>query len=271
MSIPHILPIGIRQPDGTVLRDFALARPTAEIRGELANTTTYGEMDLAALLHVLRSIGTIDRPNAQIVRRLTQPDRDFVHMLCLANKYKGQLPVKGKCTACGEPWENSVSAIQVPLKAGGDLVWEETRACYQVEFVDPLSESVVHVLAAVPTVDDAIQREAWEAQLTAAKESGNWSILPPDLRTRGDLLYLITARGVVKLNGATPPSASDLKKWDLDSFDALREAMAKMPVPELDSEVLGLSCGECGASQPAAELEFDRWLLPLARPTGPKS
>lgn len=251
------LPIGI-QHEGSLLREFTLSRPRGGLRAELQDAPNHVPgFDLVALRHVIRSLGPIIGPNDQILRRLTLPDRDYIHAACTEARYKGVIPIKLKC-ACDEQIEDEVIAANIELKPGkGDPQFHNGRACYPVEFDDPSTGQHVTILAAVPNIGTELRYAERRAELLAQKK-------PPG---EADLERL--ADSIVLWNGEKGPTARVLRDMDLDAFDALTIAMNELDPPRLDDEAVTI-CSACSREH-TVPVQFDWWLLPFAPQKGAKS
>jgi hypothetical protein len=249
-----ILPIGVMH-EGTLLRDFALRKPKGGLRAELQDAPNHAAgFDLAALRHVVASLGPITNPNDQILRRLTAPDRDYLHACCTANRYNGMLPVQVKCD-CGEEVKDEVELAKVELSLGkGELRYLEGRAAYDLEFDLPSSGQHTVVTVAVPTIGVELRHAERRAELTQQKKPLG----------EADLERL--ANSILSWSGERGPTARVLRDMDLDDFDALTKAMGQLEAPGLDDEA-ELVCQACSRHH-TVPIQFDWWLLPFDPRTG---
>ncbi len=242
----YVLPIGITH-QGTLLRDFTLTRPTGALRGELRDAPNHiPGMDLVAFKHVVKTLGVLDHPNDHLLRKLTQPDVQYLHACCTAARFNGTLPVKGQCPMCDHKFEDSVNADQVAiLDADATITFQDDQAVMTVETTLPSTGSKVQVAYRIPTLGLEIRSE--EAKKRGLKESA--------------AMYQRLADSILSIDGKPAPSARQLQEMDLDDLDAITAAMDDVKVPHLDDEAL-LLCPECGAETKAPVL-FEWWILPF--------
>lgn len=244
------LPIGVSL-DGQILRDFTLAQVTGKIRIALNDAPAHMPgIDLVALRHIIASLGSVQGAHDHLIRRLTIPDRDYVHALCTARRHGGNIPVRGRCE-CGEKLEDSVALDNVQvLDASAEVTWVNDKACLSALVELPESGRSVPLVMALPTI--ASELKVAEARQTKKKSDG-------------EIFADRVAEHVVSLDGR-PISSKDLREFPLHDFDAVLAAMDEAKAPRLDGEALVI-CPSCGVES-TLPLLWDEWIVPLARRTG---
>lgn len=247
------LPVGVTL-EGQVLRDFTLAPVTGKLRVALNDAPMHMPgIDMCALRHVIKSLGHIDGVYENLFRRLTIPDRDYIHAAVSASRHNGNIPVHGTCD-CGEKLTDSVAADAIALiDADAPIQWEDGRACVALEVNLPESGRQVPLIVALPTL--ALELKTEEARLAKKKSDG-------------DIYVERVADSIVAIDGKTV-TAKDLRELPLDDFDAVLEAMDNIKAPRLDNEAV-LHCSACG-SDITVSIGWDEWVIPLARRMGRKS
>jgi hypothetical protein len=240
------LPIGISH-DGILLKTFSISRPTGALRGEIKDAPNHiPGMDLAAFKHVLRTLGPLDRPNEQILRRMTLPDVQYVHACCTAARYDGKIPVRVKCEACGHEYEDSVQADGIAiLDADAEVKFVNDKAVLEGEVEFPTTGRRAKIQYFIPTIALEIKRE--DGKKRGLKDS--------------EVHYQRVADTIVTIDGVPGPTAKQLCEMDLDDFDALVSSLDSVRVPRLDEEVVTV-CPACEMENLTTAL-FEWWILPF--------
>lgn len=250
------LPIGIHG-GVAALRDFTLQRPKGVIRVQLQDAPDHNPgIDLVAFHHVLTSLGPVTNPPKTMLRRMTLPDRDYLHACCCAMRNKGCIPVVAECQACGTENKADVPANLVKLvDPDAPVIFAGDRACVETEADLPTQGRLVKMLVAIPAIGS--EYELAESSLRKNPDGKN---AVPDSEI-GIQRMLI---GLVSLDGQTP-TRETLEALDLDDFDKIMNTMNAIKYPHLDDEVV-MACSGCRA-QIKTRFAFNRWLLPLSAPT----
>ena len=254
------LPIGI-SGGATALRDFTLQRPKGVLRVQLQDAPDHNPgIDLVAFHHVLTNLGPVSNPPKTMLRRMTLPDRDYLHACCGAMRNKGCVNVSAKCQACGTEAKADVPATAIPLvDQDAPVTFVNERACVATSVDLPAQGRLVTLVVAIPTIGS--EYELAESSLRRNPDGTN-AISDSEL----GIQRMLT--GLVSIDGEAPTRAT-LESLDLDDFDTIMTAMNGIKFPHLDDEV-DMACPGCRA-QVKTRFAFNRWLLPLSVPTEAKS
>lgn len=254
------LPIGIHG-GAAALRDFTLQRPKGVLRVQLQDAPDHNPgIDLVAFHHVISSLGPVSNPPKTMLRRMTLPDRDYMHACCCAMRNKGCIPVVAECQVCGTENKAEVPATRVPLiDIEAPVVFVGDRACVETEVDLPTQGQLAKLVVAIPTIGS--EYELAESSLRKTPDGKN-AVSDSEIGIQRMLI------GLVSLNGQTP-TREMLEALDLDDFDAVMRTMNAVKYPHLDDEVV-MACSNCHA-QVKTRFAFNRWLLPLSAPTEVKS
>ena len=253
------LPIGIFG-GGSVLKDFTLQRPKGVLRVHLQDAPDHNPgIDLVAFHHVVANLGPVSNPPKTMLRRMTLPDRDYLHAACCAMRNHGCVPVKATC-ACGTEAkaEVPVTAIEF-VERDAPVTFIDERACVAVEVDLPAQARLCKLVVAIPTIGS--EYELSESSLRKNPDGSN-AVSDSEIGIQRMLTGLVSMDGVA-------PTRAQLEALDMDDFDAVMGAMNKVKYPHLDDEVI-MQCPGCRA-QVKTRFAFNRWLLPLSAPTEVKS
>lgn len=244
-----ILPVGIMH-EGARYNEFTLVPVTGKLRVALNDAPPHiPGIDICALRHVIGSIGPVVGSHDSLIRRLTLPDRDYIHAANTAKRHGGNIPVRGVC-GCGEKLEDSVAADAIGmLDPEAEIQWTDNRACVALTVKLPECGRMVSLVTAIPTI-------ANELKVAEARQAKK--------KAEGDIYIERMADCIMGLDGKTV-TAKDLREMALDDFDAILAAMDEIKVPRLDGEAI-LRCSACG-SEVTLPLMWDEWIVPLGRRT----
>lgn len=249
------LPVGIMHRN-IKLDTFELRVPRGRLRQELSNrpsSSGYADIEITALTHVVSKLGTLDNPPADLVSKLTVPDRDYIH-LCMSELVDGgKIDLQGNiCESCGAHYDDSVNVGDIGM-IGQDAKVSfaaDGRAVSKVSFKSAKGADF-EVEVALQTLSD---------MRLAQKKLQN---LPKDGSGFGDMQFELYSVLITDWNRTGKGiTARELGELDLDVFDAFEAAAGKIELPQPDPEVI-LSCPTCKHTQNRG-LQFDSWLIPFA-------
>lgn len=113
------LPVGYVDRDGVLHKTFKLKEMTGEVDEAIADKkvrNNAGKIVTELIYGVVESIGTLPRIDRNIIRQLSNPDRDFI--VLMNHKYSLDEEVKytDVCPSCGDKNEVEVTIEHMPVK-----------------------------------------------------------------------------------------------------------------------------------------------------------
>ena len=113
------LPIGYIDRDGTLHKTFKLREMTGEVDEAIADKkvrTNAGKIVTELIYGVVESIGTLPRLDRNIIRSLTNVDRDYIVLMNHFYSLGEEVKYTDVCPACGERIEIEVEIARMKAK-----------------------------------------------------------------------------------------------------------------------------------------------------------
>lgn len=113
------LPIGYVDRDGKLHKTFKLREMTGEVDEAIADKKVRNNAGkiVTELIHgVVESIGTLPRIDRNIIRALTNTDRDFIVLMNHQYSLDEEVKYTEACPACGDRFEVEVRIDRIPVK-----------------------------------------------------------------------------------------------------------------------------------------------------------
>ena len=257
-KLGEALPIGF-SVKGAEFSTFALDSVRGRLRREFFNLRkrTPGNEILCALKHVLTSLGPMEKPKEEFIKRLPLPDIDYIFLCVNANEGDGKIKWDFKCqtadgeAGCGAEMELAIDPYDIEIiPASPPIEFSEQGFPVQtIEFTDPTTGAKYPIKYKVATLGDQIKM--FNRMNTGEASMGNFMFH----QTSSMMLdYNNTGRGL---------TVEELDDLPVKTLDALLEVNNSHNPTQIDSE-LEITCSNCGMVH-AANLPVDSWLVPFVK------